>query len=240
MMENTTFRFGSATYQPRGDWRLFFTSERIREVQEISSRIGDDYTPVSELVLLFCHTDLAGVRVVILGQDPYPQPSVATGRAFEVGNIDRWADLKRNASLVNILKLLHKNHMQAAETVGIAHIRSDIDSGEFPILPPSRLFGHLESQGVLFLNTALTCQLNNSGSHTEIWRPFSSDLLRFIAGQRPEARWMLWGKDAQEFCSFVPDSQKLTSYHPRLFDQKPGSFLHENHFAKCPEIDWAG
>lgn len=232
------FNFCDASYVADDSWNDFFIPARLNKLVEISSVIGNDFTPSAEKVLRFCETDLSMIKVIILGQDPYPQPGVATGRSFEVGNIQSWADLKRNASLVNILKLLHKNYLEAEDTVGIAKIRDDISSSLFPILPPQRLFSHLEKQGVLFLNTALTCQLMNPGSHTEIWRTFSLDLFRFISENNPQAKWFLWGKDAQEFCSFIPESQKFTSYHPRLYDKKPGSFLQENHFAKCPEINW--
>lgn len=230
--------FCFSSYEVHDSWKAFFTLPKLVELDKISSSIGHDFTPPAKRVLRFCETDLSEMKVIILGQDPYPQQGVATGRAFEVGDIKSWADLKRNASLVNILKLLHRNYLGAEESVGIAEIRKDIESGKFPVLPPQKLFGHLEEQGVLFLNTALTCQVNNSGSHSDIWRPFTTDLLKFIASRNPEAKWLLWGKDAQEFCSFVPESRKLTSYHPRLFDKKPGSFLGENHFARWPEINW--
>ncbi|WP_027723239.1 uracil-DNA glycosylase [Maridesulfovibrio zosterae] len=230
-------KFCDSTYKMHESWADFFSIQKLDELESIGKSIGHDFTPSAERVLRFCEVDLKKIEVIILGQDPYPQPGVATGRSFEVGNIDKWSDLKRNASLVNILKLLHKNYLQAEETVGIAKIRDDINSGHFPILPPNKFFDDLEQQGVLFLNAALTCRIMNSGSHTDIWRDFSTDLLKFISAKN-NALWFLWGKDAQEFCSFVPESNKLTSYHPRLFDKKPGAFLHENHFAKCKKINW--
>ncbi len=230
--------FCCSRYEADESWKEFFTLPRQMELSRIGSAIGNDFTPSADKVLRFCETDLSKIKVVILGQDPYPQDGVATGRSFEVGDIKTWAALKRNASLVNILKLLHKNYLNADGIVGIAKIREDISAGIFPVLPPKKMFTYLEEQGVLFLNTALSCRIDNSGSHTEIWRNFSEALMRFISNKNPNAKWFLWGKDAQEFCSFVPEAQKLTSYHPRLFDQKPGSFLGENHFAKCPEIIW--
>lgn len=233
-----SLNFCCSRYEADSSWRGFFTLPRLVELDKISAAIGSDFTPSAAKVLRFCETDLSKVKIIILGQDPYPQEDVATGRAFEVGDIKTWVALKRNASLVNILKLLHKNYLGSDEIVGIAKIREDISAGIFPVLPPKKLFTYLEEQGVLFLNTALTCQIMNSGSHTDIWKDFSEALIRYISSKNLDAKWLLWGKDAQAFCSFVPESQKLTSYHPRLFDQKPGSFLGENHFAKCPEITW--
>lgn len=230
--------FCLSSYEVDESWRGFFTLPRIMDLDRISSSISKDFTPNADKVLRFCKTDLSKMKVIILGQDPYPQMGVATGRAFEVGDIKTWSQLKRNASLVNILKLMHKNYLQADEVEGIAKIRTDIEAGKFPVLPPKKLFTHLEEEGVLFLNTALTCQIDNSGSHTEIWRGFTTALLQYIAQKNTAAKWLLWGKDAQEFASFVPESQKQVSYHPRLFSKTPGSFLGENHLADCPEINW--
>jgi len=230
--------FCLSSYEVHESWRGFFTLPRMMDLDRISSSIGKDFTPNADKVLRFCETDLSKMKVIVLGQDPYPQMGVATGRAFEVGDIKTWGELKRNASLVNILKLLHKNYLQADDVEGIAKIRTDIESGKFPVLPPKKLFGHLEEEGVLFLNTALTCQIDNSGSHTEIWRSFSIALLQYIAQKNPSAKWMLWGKDAQEFAGFVAEDQKMTSYHPRLYTKTPGTFIGENHFAKCSEIKW--
>ncbi|CCO22458.1 uracil-DNA glycosylase [Maridesulfovibrio hydrothermalis] len=237
-MDIMRLNFRCTTYEADDSWKKFFTLIRLVELDKISAAIGNDFTPPENKVLRFCEIDLSQIKVIVLGQDPYPQQDVATGRSFEVGDIKSWAELKRNASLVNILKLLHKNYLGADDVVGIAEIRADIASGRFPVLPPKKLFSYLEEQGVLFLNTALTCKIMDSGSHTEIWRGFTSELLKFISVNNPEAKWLLWGKDAQEFASFVPAGQKMTSYHPRLHDKKEGSFLGENHFAKCPEITW--
>ncbi|WP_031480679.1 uracil-DNA glycosylase [Maridesulfovibrio frigidus] len=230
--------FCDETYEIHSSWDSFFTTEKIIHLRYLEHAIGTNFTPSAERVLRFSQMNLDKVRVVILGQDPYPQRGVATGRSFEVGDIKSWAELKRNASLVNMLKLLHKNYTGSDEIAPISKVRDDIDAGLFPILPPTELFSHFEEQGVLMLNAALTCEIDNSGSHAIAWKHFSQELLTFINQSRPGAKWFLWGKDAQEFCSFIPESQKLTSYHPRLNDQKDGAFLTENHFAKCPEINW--
>jgi len=230
--------FCNTTYIIDSSWDNFFTADRLAQLDKIGAGIGIGFTPPADKVLRFSKVDLVRVRVVILGQDPYPQSGVATGRSFEVGNIKQWSDLKRNASLVNMLKLLHKNYIGGSEIAAISKVREDIDEGRFPVLPPTELFSHFEEQGVLMLNAAFTCKIDNPGSHTDVWKSFSQDLLRFIEENNPQIKWFLWGKDAQEFCSFVSDSKKLKSYHPRLFDQKEGSFLKENHFAKCPEVNW--
>lgn len=221
-------------------WKLFFNSARLNELERIEKRIGANFTPSAEKVLRFAGTDLKRIKVVILGQDPYPQAGTATGRSFEVGGIKSWSELKRNASLVNILKLLHMNYLGSQDLAPVQKIREDIYSEVFPILSPDRLFRHWESEGVLLLNAALTCEIDNSGSHKDLWEQFVRDVVNFVAEQQPHAKWLLWGKNAQNFCSFVPADNKFESHHPRLYNRTPGSFLAENHFALISNINWLG
>ncbi len=232
--------FAGQIQQVHPSWESFFISRRLEELEQIEERIGFDFTPPAERVLRFAGTDLARVKIVILGQDPYPQRGTATGRSFEVGGINSWNELKRNASLVNILKLLHMNCLGRSDIAPVQKVREDIESGIFPVLPPDRLFSHWEAQGVLMLNAALTCEVNNSGSHSEIWTPFVHEALSHVAENCPQAKWFLWGRNAQQFCSFVPESARYESHHPRLYNRTPGSFLAENHFARIADIDWTG
>lgn len=221
-------------------WDHFFSAEKRNELTEIEKNIGSHFTPDAGSVLRFAATDLNHIKVVILGQDPYPQEGTATGRSFEVGGIKSWRELKRNASLVNILKLLHKNYLNTSEVAPIEKIREDVDSGVFPLLPPDELFSHWERQGVLMLNAALTCEIDKSGSHKDIWQSFVTTLLQYVAENNKDVLWFLWGRNASDFCSFVPDENKYESHHPRLYNRTPGSFLAENHFKSVPEINWVG
>ena len=68
---------------------------------------GKAYTPQRDKILRFLNLDVAKIKVVILGQDPYPQPGAATGRAFEVMGLRSWNDNFRQASLRNIVRLIH-------------------------------------------------------------------------------------------------------------------------------------
>jgi uracil-DNA glycosylase len=232
--------FAGKSREVHPSWECFFTNEKINELKGIEEDIGSSYTPEAQNILRFAATDLGRVKVVILGQDPYPQKGTATGRSFEVGGISSWHDLKRNASLVNILKLLHKNYLKSPEVSPIKKIREDIDAGIFPLLPPDKLFRHWEDEGVLMLNAALTCEIDKPGSHKDIWSDFVRDALKFTAENSRAARWFLWGKNACDFCSFVSEENKFESHHPRLYNRTPGSFLAENHFAKVPEVNWFG
>src|SRR5690554_7646024 len=85
-------------------WKVFLTDE----IRQILSAIAvvlsheKEFTPPLKFILRFLELDLSSMKVVILGQDPYPQKGVATGRAFEVEPLQSWHDSFRNSSLRNI------------------------------------------------------------------------------------------------------------------------------------------
>lgn len=119
-------------------------------------------------------TPLESVRVVILGQDPYPTPGHANGLAFSVQPDVR--PLPR--SLVNIYKELYT---------------------DLGITPSSH--GSLVSwskQGILLLNTVLTVEAHAAQSHAKIgWEEITDQIIRSIAAQTKNTIFVLWGKSAQ-------------------------------------------
>ena len=132
---------------------LFSSSQEVLE--SIFSAVSEaPYLPENERVLRFSRMPLSSVRVVILGQDPYPQPGAATGRSFEVGTVSSWTQPFRQSSLRNILRAIYAAY--EGEPLAWSAVREKIARGEFRILPPDRLWDDLEAQGVLFLNAYLT------------------------------------------------------------------------------------
>ena len=95
------------------------------------------------------------LKAIILGQDPYPQRGVATGLAF--------ANYNDKPQLSPSLDILMKEVEKNCNTIAL-----DFD----PTLES------WASQGVLLLNSALTCRVGFPGSHAELWRPFMD---RFFA-----------------------------------------------------------
>lgn len=225
--------FRGATVPVSSFWEPFLTASVTGLLGQIEGRIGDHFTPPAGRVLRFLAMEK--VRCVILGQDPYPQPGVATGRAFEVSGLDTWHSKGMNGSLRNMLKLLHRTYKGLPEAASIEAVRGD--SG-FPILPPPQLFDHWERQGVLLLNTALTCEVGKPRSHTELWRPFTDAVVGYIRRQAPEAVWLLWGGDAQAYLPMVEGSRVCTASHPSARD---ASFLRSDCFAATADlVDWYG
>ncbi len=222
-------------YHP--SWHDFFISTQPI-LTEIEQLINDDYTPATPDIFRFAKMNLEKIKYIILGEDPYPQPNVATGRAFEVNNINSWNN-PINMSLANILKLIHKNTLCLPLAKSIKDVRDDISTGRFDILPPDKLFKNWEQQGVLLLNTALTCKIKQSSSHTHIWQPFTQKLLALISKTNPAANWYLWGNKA---IAMLPskNTNTIKSYHPSARNSSsPKSFLFSQSFIS-QDINWTG
>lgn len=120
----------------------------------------------------------ATVRVVILGQDPYPNAADAMGLAFAS------PAPKLPASLRNIFK----------------ELAADLNL-------PLRQSGNLAdwvNQGVLLANTSLTV-LPDGKSHFSYWAEFTRSWIAALAGHHPIV-WILWGKHAQSWRSTITDA----------------------------------
>jgi uracil-DNA glycosylase len=229
-------------------WRELFSSQK-EVLQEIEKKIGDNFTPNKERVFRFAETDLQDVKCVFWGKDPYPQPNVATGRSFEVANVETWDDPRVNRSLQNILKLLHKTYFGINKSLTIDEVREEIRSGKFPILPPNKIFSDWERQGVLFLNSALTTEIGEIGKHLKIWAPFFKATLEHMTSNNLNIVYFLWG-DARKYkddlvSMGLPVERIHTSYHPSSFYgdkggmQNDGKFLHSTCFKDTfAQIKW--
>ncbi|SDE92617.1 uracil-DNA glycosylase [Limimaricola pyoseonensis] len=140
------------------------------------------------------------VRVVILGQDPYPTPGHATGLAFSVPG-----DLRKlPPSLRNIF----------------AEMRDDIGCA-----PESGDLTHWAQQGVLLLNTALSVDPGQPGSHARWgWDRLVAQVLD-RAARRPCA-FLLWGNHAQKVARpFTgPEHLVIETAHPSPLAARRGFF----------------
>lgn len=223
-------------------WNQFLTKNILETLHTIEHNVLEaEFTPDITRVLHFLTIPLVQTRVIILGQDPYPQPDVATGRAFEVGTLADWNHPFRNVSLKNIVRLIYKTYYGK-----ILAYKSIIEWNDKTneIAGPQELFKKWESQGVLLLNTAFTCQTGKSNSHSKLWKPFSHQLLQFINQQNPGLTWVLWGGHAQNITAEIDIIQKTTSDHPMMCSPKRTNdflFGKNNTLSETRHlIDWRG
>lgn len=140
------------------------------------------------------------VRVVILGQDPYPTPGRATGLAFSFPRGEAPRD-----SLRNILAELASDTGQA---------RQDGDLSGWA------------RQGVLLLNTVLTVPAGRPQGHRDLgWQALSTEVLAATASDGPRA-FLLWGGPAQRLGARLPRDGHLflESAHPSPLSARRGFF----------------
>lgn len=133
-------------------------------------------------------TPRPAVRVVILGQDPYPTPGRATGLAFSFPPGQPPRD-----SLRNIL----------------AEVTSDTGS-----TPADGDLTGWARQGVLLLNTALTVPVGHANGHARWgWDRLVRQVLAATAADGPRA-FVLWGGPAQRLCAGLPGDGHLILHSP--------------------------
>ncbi len=226
-------------------WDKFLDDETLDELKEIQDKIGQNINPEHQNVMRFLQNDLYAIKVVILGQDPYPEKGRATGRSFEVGDLKSWNDKFRQVSLKNIVRLIHKNYNNIEDYNDIkkfSEIQKEIISKKFNILSPKEIFECWEKQGVLMLNTYLSVESGKSGSHIKIWDKFSRKLLEFISTENKCIKWFLWGKQAESASQHIVCGKKYISRHPMMCSSKyEDDFLRNNCFKETMnEINWLG
>jgi uracil-DNA glycosylase len=161
-------------------------------------------------------TGPADVRAVVIGQDPYPNVSWATGRAFEQGDLEAWLanpalvsdSLERIIPAVAVARTGNPEYTDLTNASRAwARVVADLASGVLRLQSPGRLFDHWQQQGVLFLNAGLTLsRFERGGSahqlkgHIPLWKPVVQALLRVIATRSSgHAVFLLWGSVARTF-----------------------------------------
>lgn len=151
------------------------------------------------------------VRCVVLGQDPYPEPGFATGRAFEAGNLAGWRELDKMFS-----KSIRAWTQQivAARTDDPTYSRSfadwprtleAIESGAVAIEQPSEIADRWVGEGVLLLNASLTLtrfrvdiDRHQAEGHLKFWRPLICDTLNALAQRGQPLVYLGFGDAAAE------------------------------------------
>lgn len=187
------------TERPPKGWEKLFTlpgiiagAERIDCILE--TEFQSEYVPLRRHLFRAYNTPLSDVRVVIIGQDPYP--SVYSGRPQATGcAFSLWRDAPIQPSLRNIYKQI---------------------ANEYPsFTPPSHgdLTGWVQ-QGVFLLNACFTTSPGVSGAHGDIWRGFVKQTLQLIREERPATVVMLWGGWAQKLGKDCGNLKLVMCSHP--------------------------
>ena len=173
---------------------------------------GRGYLPAGSRVLRAFAQPLADVRVLIVGQDPYPTPGHAVGLSFSVERDVR--PIPR--SLQNIYRELN-------DDLGI---------------PPAQ-HGDLTSwseNGVMLLNRVLTVRPGAAGSHRgKGWEAVTEQAIRALVARGGPLVAILWGRDAQGLSTMLGDTAMVMSAHPSPLSARNG-FFGSKPFSRANEL----
>ena len=210
----------SVSSHVHSSWAPIF--EPIRgQIEDVLQTIeAEEITPPRDSIFRAFAIDLASVRCVIVGQDPYPTPENAMGLAFSIP-----------AHVEKIPKSLKNIFIELESDIGIS-------------TPSHGDLTRWMNSGVLLLNRVLTTRPGESDAHRAIgWQKVTDHIARELGKRGVVA--ILWGRQAQELSPYFTDSVEgahpspLSAYRG-FFGSKPFSRVNEilrrNGLA---EIDWS-
>ena len=189
--------------------------DKIIETLYNEREAGKRFTPPLKYVFrAFEECPVDQLKVVMVGQDPYPYLGIADGIAFSCSLTQA-----PQPSLQHIFRAL-------ATTV-----YPDQEQQQDPDLT------RWANQGILMLNSALTCQIDKPATHYHIWRDFMVYVLDILTMSNSGLIFCLLGKQAQELESLIPcQHYVITAAHPASASYNNGTWNCNDMFNKINEI----
>ena len=175
-----------------GDWSKVIDLEETKKIMHALSKSKAKICPLfQDIFKAFKICPLNDLKVVILGQDPYnnlhtvntSKVPVATGLAF-ANSSDTPEDCYSTS-----LEILKESVIDYTMPHGLINFDPSLEKWE--------------AQGVLLLNTALSCELGKPGSHSLLWRPFTRSLLRNLSMYHSGIAYVLMGSNALSFEPYI-------------------------------------
>ncbi len=152
---------------------------------------GRRYLPAGDLVLRAFQQPFADVRVLIVGQDPYPTPGNPVGLSFSVAPEVR----RLPPSLINIFREYTADLGYPAPSTG-------------DLTPWTE-------RGVLLLNRVLTVEPRKPGSHRgQGWEEVTEQAIRALTARQSPLVAILWGRDARNLAPLLGGVPLIESPHP--------------------------
>ncbi len=182
------------------------------DILRAETAAGRQYLPAGPNVLRAFSYPLSDVRVLIVGQDPYPTPGHAIGLSFAV---DR--------SVRPIPRSLQNIYQELRDDLGIAPAAH------------GDLTGWAE-HGVMLLNRVLTVGAGASGSHRgKGWESVTEAAIRALVARGGPLVAILWGRDAASLAPLLGDTPTITSAHPSPLSARNG-FFGSRPFSRANEL----
>lgn len=192
-------------------WQDALTSQRPR-IEQIG-KVLDGFTeinPSPENIFRALGDSPQNFRVVIVGQDPYPDKQFATGLAFSVPR-----------KVTRIPPSLKNIQAEFAVDVGRT-LGNDLSNWV--------------SEGVLLLNRILTCTTGTSLSHKDLgWQEVTNQVISAVVTANPNTVAILWGNYANELADFFNPKLIISSVHPSPLSAHRG-FFGSKPFSKANEL----
>ena len=195
----------------------------LDKAEKIVSRLEKNYTPKKkDIFKAFKLCDYDNLKVVMLSQDPYPQPNVATGIAFGCkGEPQPSLEIIKNTCI----------------DLSVPHNIINFDNS-------------LETwckQGVLMLNMALTTEVNKPLSHITYWANYTTDIIKSLNKRKQNIVYVLMGSYAAIAERFIDPVNNLIirvnhpAYYARTNKDMPNFFKEIDAYLRLhniPPIQW--
>lgn len=179
------------------DWQLDIDDRLIAYIK--SEYKNKQITPSYDKIFYALElTSMSDTKVVIFGQDPYPSLGVATGLAFS-----------SNGSLPPSLRNMYK---ELEQDLGIVRRNSNLEDWA--------------QQGVLLLNTSLTVEVGNAGSHSKIgWSEVTNQVIEQLNNKEQPVIFVLLGNNAQKLSKLIANKHIILEFtHPSPLSAYRGFF----------------
>lgn len=167
-------------------------------LEQISKNLVSSYIPEQQSIFRALQIPPDQVKVVIVGQDPYPNAKHAMGLAFSIP-----------AGVAPLPKSLKNIFTELNDDLVIERSNGDLSDWA--------------NQGVLLLNRSLTVEPGKSDSHSNLgWQDFTEKIIQAAASNGALA--ILWGNEAQKVSNLFADEDVFKSAHPSPLSAYRGFF----------------
>lgn len=185
---------------------------------------GQQVLPAGDRILAAFERPLADVRVLIVGQDPYPTPGHPIGLSFATSR-----------GVTPIPRSLQNIYRELNDDLGIR----PADHGDLTAWA---------DHGVMLLNRVLTVRAGQAASHRRKgWEQFTEHAIRALAARDSALVAILWGNDARSLKPMLGATPTIESAHPSPLSARRG-FFGSRPFSRtnallekqgAPPIDWS-
>ena len=167
-------------------------------LNQISQNLTGDFRPQRSNIFKAFECDPDSIKIIILGQDPYPNSAHAMGLAFSVPD-----------TMTTLPSSLNNIFLELKSDLGIERRNGDLSDWA--------------TQGVFLLNTCLTVLPNDPLAHTKIgWQQFTESIIAHLS--KREVIGVLWGNHAQKMNHYFAQEDLFTSVHPSPLSAYRGFF----------------